>query len=381
MSGALILLGFMINLCTERISIDFVQRKQVLQENDVPEPTGVTEDTTQRMQDAEGIQRIKDSKALITAHVVEVGVIVHTVILGISIGTWKEDRASLVIFTIAMAFHQFFEGIGLGAIVSAASSISRTKRAAMVAAFTLSFPLSICAGIAISFQASDLTTDELIAGRESNAVPVACQLSESVPPPLRRRRHGTPASRRATARHCASRCAAVRQRDAAGYGGRGSSWVLAAGLVQGGPADARAQRIRPPRPPPSVVDSAHPPTQIHARALTNPRTHRRRHGHGRRHGHRHPHRRRQCHTHPIVDPPATLIHQVFHLRMGESSGFSDRVRSQAPRHRHVDPPDGIAIDGHWCFRLSSLVSRVRVSLPPGRAEPKIRTQVRVESSC
>ena len=174
LSGALILLGFMINLCTERISIDFVQRKQVLQENDVPEPTGVTEDTTQSMQDAEGIQRIKDSKALITAHVVEVGVIVHTVILGISIGTWKEDRASLVIFTIAMAFHQFFEGIGLGAIVSAASSISRTKRAAMVAAFTLSFPLSICAGIAISFQASDLTTDELIAGRESNAAPVAC---------------------------------------------------------------------------------------------------------------------------------------------------------------------------------------------------------------
>ncbi len=114
--------------------------------------------------DLQRIQRLKDSKALITAHVVEVGVIVHTVILGISVGTWTKDRASLIIFTVAMAFHQFFEGIGLGAIVSAASGITRTKRAAMVAAFALSFPLSICVGIAISLNTADPTTDELIAG-------------------------------------------------------------------------------------------------------------------------------------------------------------------------------------------------------------------------
>jgi zinc transporter ZupT len=194
LNGALILLGVMLNLCTERLSIDLAQRKQDLCElkqdaiesremeagsegetesatpaqHRVLEPPGVPVNNTDNIQnthDMERIQKLKDSKALITAHVVEVGVIVHTVILGISVGTWREGRASLIIFTVAMAFHQFFEGIGLGAIVSAASGISLTKRAAMVAAFALSFPLSICAGIAISYHTSDPTTDELIAGR------------------------------------------------------------------------------------------------------------------------------------------------------------------------------------------------------------------------
>jgi len=194
LNGALILLGFILNLCTERLSIDLAQRKQVLHDKQdsielhetmetgdlgftespataaqhrVLEQTGAPVEnfsSAPNTQDMESIQKLKESKAVITAHVVEVGVIVHTVILGISVGTWMEGRASLIIFTVAMAFHQFFEGIGLGAIVSAASGISLTKRAAMVAAFTLSFPLSICAGIAISYHTSDPTTDELIAG-------------------------------------------------------------------------------------------------------------------------------------------------------------------------------------------------------------------------
>ncbi len=199
LNGALILLGFMINLCFERLSIDLTQRKQVLEEDIdsaesseiapvvalsvespatsaqlVPEePTRATVNNTPPMHAIESTQKFKDSKAVITAHVVEVGVIVHTVLLGISIGTWTEDRASLIIFTIAMAFHQFFEGIGLGAIVSVASNIPLTKRVIMVVVFSLSFPLSICAGIAISLQTSDPTTDELVAGLENAAAPVA----------------------------------------------------------------------------------------------------------------------------------------------------------------------------------------------------------------
>jgi zinc transporter ZupT len=195
LNGALILLGFMINLCTERLSIDLAQRKHMLHDthntislreivsgslemqftgdtcdNQLEPSAGAAENNANSdptSQDMKRIQKLNDSKALITAHVVEVGVIVHTVILGISVGTWTEGRASLIIFTVAMAFHQFFEGIGLGAIVSAASGITRTRRAAMVAAFTLSFPLSICAGIAISLNTADPTTDELVAGAQT----------------------------------------------------------------------------------------------------------------------------------------------------------------------------------------------------------------------
>jgi zinc transporter ZupT len=191
LNGALILLGIAINLCTERISIDMAQKRGKGETEDADElkrisvsgltgnlvstniPATVTSELPNPQQsDASENSRgevlskpSRDSKDLISAHTVEIGVIVHTVIIGISVGTWNESRASLIVFTIAMAFHQFFEGIGLGTMISAAShSISTPRTALMVTAFTLSFPASICAGIGISYS-SNRETNQLVSGK------------------------------------------------------------------------------------------------------------------------------------------------------------------------------------------------------------------------
>jgi zinc transporter ZupT len=194
LNGALILVGIAINLCTERLSIDLAQQREkkrnnvdgesnpisitalagnlVSQQSMENVPTAAELPEPQQSDHSENFpvemprKPQRESKDLISAHTVEVGVIVHTVIIGISVGTWNESRASLIVFTIAMAFHQFFEGVGLGTMVSAAShNISTLRTVLMVAAFTLSFPASICAGIGISYT-SNPETNQLISGEQ-----------------------------------------------------------------------------------------------------------------------------------------------------------------------------------------------------------------------
>mmetsp|Transcript_56007 Transcript_56007/g.117161 ORF Transcript_56007/g.117161 Transcript_56007/m.117161 type:complete len:338 (-) Transcript_56007:51-1064(-) len=192
LNGALILLGIAINLCTERLSIDMAQKQENRQKQGVDEsdrisvtaltgslaspqsmenvlatvdmPNPQQSEASENNSGEAPSKQLRESKDLISAHTVEVGVIVHTVIIGISVGTWSESRASLIVFTIAMAFHQFFEGVGLGTMLSAASHrISTLRTVLMVAAFTLSFPASICAGIGISYT-SNQETNQLVSG-------------------------------------------------------------------------------------------------------------------------------------------------------------------------------------------------------------------------
>ena len=87
----------------------------------------------------------------LTVHLLEAGMIVHTVLLGIVVGMWTGSRTALVAFTVAMGFHQFFEGISVGvALRAAGSSMTTCRKAAMIVAFGLSFPVSVCIGIGLS---------------------------------------------------------------------------------------------------------------------------------------------------------------------------------------------------------------------------------------
>ena len=54
---------------------------------------------------------------LIIAHVLEVGILIHSVLVGIDLGVTSHisDTRSLL---IALCFHQFFEGLGLGSRVA-----------------------------------------------------------------------------------------------------------------------------------------------------------------------------------------------------------------------------------------------------------------------
>lgn len=49
--------------------------------------------------------------------VLELGIVVHSVIIGISVGT-SESAKTIKSLVAALTFHQFFEGMGLGGCIS-----------------------------------------------------------------------------------------------------------------------------------------------------------------------------------------------------------------------------------------------------------------------
>jgi hypothetical protein len=49
--------------------------------------------------------------------VLEFGIVAHSVIIGISMGT-SESPCKLTPLLVAIAFHQFFEGVGLGGCIA-----------------------------------------------------------------------------------------------------------------------------------------------------------------------------------------------------------------------------------------------------------------------
>lgn len=53
--------------------------------------------------------------------VLELGIVVHSVIIGISLGA-SESCDTIKLLMAALSFHQFFEGMGLGGCISQVSS-------------------------------------------------------------------------------------------------------------------------------------------------------------------------------------------------------------------------------------------------------------------
>ncbi|KAJ4705785.1 Zinc transporter protein [Melia azedarach] len=84
----------------------------------------------------------------VVSQVLELGIVVHSVIIGISLGA-SEDPDTIKPLLAALSFHQFFEGMGLGGCISQAEFKSRSM-AIMATFFSLTTPVGIAIGIGIS---------------------------------------------------------------------------------------------------------------------------------------------------------------------------------------------------------------------------------------
>ncbi|XP_022751625.1 zinc transporter 1-like [Durio zibethinus] len=82
------------------------------------------------------------------SQVLEVGIVVHSVVIGISLGA-SESPETIRPLLAALSFHQFFEGMGLGGCISQAQFKSLSV-AIMGTFFSLTTPLGIAIGIGIS---------------------------------------------------------------------------------------------------------------------------------------------------------------------------------------------------------------------------------------
>ncbi|XP_058072191.1 zinc transporter 3-like [Magnolia sinica] len=84
----------------------------------------------------------------VVSQVLELGIVVHSVIIGISLGA-SESPSTIRPLVAALSFHQFFEGMGLGGCIVQAK-FKVPSMAVMALFFSLTTPIGIALGIAIS---------------------------------------------------------------------------------------------------------------------------------------------------------------------------------------------------------------------------------------
>ncbi|KAL5731516.1 putative zinc transporter 10 [Ranunculus cassubicifolius] len=84
----------------------------------------------------------------VVAMVLELGIVVHSVVIGLSLGA-SNNTCTIKPLVAALCFHQMFEGMGLGGCILQAE-YKFMKKAIMVFFFSITTPLGIAIGIAIS---------------------------------------------------------------------------------------------------------------------------------------------------------------------------------------------------------------------------------------
>ncbi|KAK3032513.1 hypothetical protein RJ639_036180 [Escallonia herrerae] len=96
----------------------------------------------------------------VISQVLELGIIVHSVIIGISLGA-SESPKTIRPLVAALTFHQFFEGMGLGGCISQAQFKSRAVTV-MAVFFSLTTPVGIVIGIGVASIYKDNSTNAMI---------------------------------------------------------------------------------------------------------------------------------------------------------------------------------------------------------------------------
>ena len=90
------------------------------------------------------------AQRLVVAYMLEAGVVVHSLIIGLDLGVTTQ-RGGILGLVAALCLHQFFEGVSLGSFVAdAGPAVSSRRKAAMAAVFAATTPAGVLAGLATS---------------------------------------------------------------------------------------------------------------------------------------------------------------------------------------------------------------------------------------
>lgn len=90
---------------------------------------------------------------IVKAYMMEISVAIHSVIIGIALGSLggPDNIQSLQALLIAICFHQFFEGLGLGTVIKAASlQLGMKKIIIFAVTFALTVPIGVMVGIVVT---------------------------------------------------------------------------------------------------------------------------------------------------------------------------------------------------------------------------------------
>ncbi|XP_044979531.1 zinc transporter 9-like [Hordeum vulgare subsp. vulgare] len=97
----------------------------------------------------------------VISQVLELGIIVHSVIIGMSLGA-SENAGTIRPLVVALTFHQFFEGIGLGGCIVQAR-FRHKSFLMMTFFFSLTLPIGVVIGIGIASTYDENSPRALIA--------------------------------------------------------------------------------------------------------------------------------------------------------------------------------------------------------------------------
>ncbi|KAK4347468.1 hypothetical protein RND71_033807 [Anisodus tanguticus] len=99
----------------------------------------------------DGVDGKKLLRYRVIAMVLELGIIVHSIVIGLSVGA-SSNTCTIKGLVAALCFHQMFEGMGLGGCILQASSAEYKflKKAIMAFFFAVTTPFGIALGIALS---------------------------------------------------------------------------------------------------------------------------------------------------------------------------------------------------------------------------------------
>lgn len=108
---------------------------------------------------------LKRVNSFTIAHVLEIGVAFHSIIIGIALSV-ESDLSKFDALLIAICFHQFFEGLALGSSIQGAKITSFLHVGIMTAIFSLSTP----AGQAIGLGVASLYDEESATAQETQGI-------------------------------------------------------------------------------------------------------------------------------------------------------------------------------------------------------------------
>ncbi|WMV14305.1 hypothetical protein MTR67_007690 [Solanum verrucosum] len=109
---------------------------------------------------SEGTDELDLSRRRVISQVLELGILVHSVIIGVSLGA-SESPKTIKPLVAALTFHQLFEGMGLGGCIAEAKF--KIKKAALMAIFfSLTTPIGIAIGFGISTVYSETSPTALM---------------------------------------------------------------------------------------------------------------------------------------------------------------------------------------------------------------------------
>uniref|UniRef100_A0A803L6F8 non-specific serine/threonine protein kinase n=1 Tax=Chenopodium quinoa TaxID=63459 RepID=A0A803L6F8_CHEQI len=124
----------------------------------------VVEETT----NLDGLTDFDRIRYKITSQVLEMGIVVHSIIIGISLGT-SQSLDTIKPLIVALCFHQFFEGIGLGGCIAQAAFKSGSTLC-MALFFSLTTPVGVAIGFGITNVYDDSSPTALVVQGLLNSV-------------------------------------------------------------------------------------------------------------------------------------------------------------------------------------------------------------------